>query len=65
MPRKELAELIHPKFVLRHREADSFTFEVYFGRNNLNEEKRSFLQEKADYYWAAVKWKLNKFRQGG
>jgi hypothetical protein len=63
IPRRELNDIAHPKFVLRNREADTHTFEIYFGRQNLDQKKRSFLMEKAWYYWTALKWKLNRFRQ--
>lgn len=63
IPRHNISEITHPKFALRHRAADRHTFDVYFGDLDKDKKKKPYLMEKADYYWAATKWKLNKLKE--
>lgn len=56
VPRKSIDGLRHPRLVVRHREADSYTAKVYFGHQDQPPARTSGLR----YYWAALKYKLGR-----
>ncbi len=59
IPSHNIGELTHPKYVVRHRDADKYLFEIYFGPDHA-------VQYSAPtglrYYWVALKYKLGQLR---
>jgi hypothetical protein len=59
IPRESLAEITHPKFMLRHKDADRYLFEIYFGSNS---QTHYVAPTGLRYYWVALKYKLGQLR---
>jgi hypothetical protein len=59
IPRGSIEEITHPKYVVRHRDADRYLFDIYFGPNHA-------VQYSAPtglrYYWVALKYRLGRLR---
>jgi hypothetical protein len=58
IPRGSIAEITHPKYVVRHREADRYLFKIYFGPTGTHYSMPTGLR----YYWVALKYKLGLLR---
>ncbi len=59
IPRHDIGEIIHPKFVVRNRAADRYLFQIYFGSNGQQQESTP---TGLRYYWAALKYKLGRLQ---
>ncbi len=62
IPRNNIGEITHPKYVLRHREADRHLFKIYFGPVGAPQNSTP---TGLRYYWVAFKYKLGLLRSGG
>lgn len=62
IPRGRIDEITHPKYLVRHRDADRYLFRVYFGSTGA---KHSPTPTGLRYYWVALKYKLGLLRASG
>jgi hypothetical protein len=63
IPRSSIREITHPKFMVRHREADRYLFQIYFGRAGAAPE---YIEPTGlRYYWVALKYKLGLLESSG
>lgn len=59
IPRSSICEITHPKYMVRHRDADRYLFQIYFGRAGAKE----YIEPTGlRYYWVALKHKLGLLR---
>lgn len=59
IPRGSIEEIKHPNYVVRHREADRYLFDIYFGsKHAVHYSAPTGLR----YYWVALKYKLAQLR---
>jgi hypothetical protein len=58
IPRSSIGEIIHPKHVIRHRDADRYLFQIYFGSTGTEKSMPTGLR----YYWVALKYKLGQLQ---
>jgi hypothetical protein len=59
IPRGSIEEITHPKYMVRHRDADRYLFDIYFGsKHAVHYSAPTGLR----YYWVALKYKLGQLR---
>ena len=59
IPRGSIEKITHPKYVVRHREADRYLFKIYFGPTGAPQYS---MPTGLRYYWVALKYKLGLLR---
>jgi hypothetical protein len=59
IPRGSIQRITHPKFLVRHKDADRYLFEIYFGANY---GTHYVAPTGLRYYWVALKYKLGQLR---
>jgi hypothetical protein len=59
IPRSSIGEIIHPKYVIRNRDADRYLFQIYFGPTGAEQNSTP---AGLRYYWVALKHKLGQLR---
>jgi hypothetical protein len=59
IPRSSIDKITHPKYMVRHRDADRYLFKIYFGSTGA---KQNSTPTGLRYYWVALKYKLGLLR---
>ena len=59
IPRGRIDQISHPKYLVRHKDADRYLFHIYFGSTGA---KQNPTPTGLRYYWVALKYKLGLLR---